>query len=214
METEADSMAAPSRNERRRERTRAALIDAAIDLVAAQGQDLAIQAITDRADVGLGSFYNHFRDKQDIFRAASADALAVVQRDTVMRTASIPDPLERVAAAFRLICRISTLHPRWAPMIILEGELTLETRQAHVGLLDALLARLDATDVFHGDDMPLRTSFVIASLRLVMRLRLTDPGFDDAEADKSVELMLQMLGVDAETARTVCRRPLPEAPTA
>ena len=64
----------PTRHERRRQQTRQRLIQAAVELLLEQGYDtMNIQAITDRADLGRGTFYIHFRDKEDIVWAAIKD---------------------------------------------------------------------------------------------------------------------------------------------
>lgn len=56
-----------NRFERRRQRTRQALRDAAAALVVEKGYDaVTIQDITTRADVGLGTFYLHFQNKEDV----------------------------------------------------------------------------------------------------------------------------------------------------
>ena len=60
-----------SRQERRKARTRRKLIEAAQDLLAERGTtDVSIQEITERADVGFGSFYNHFETKSELFEVA------------------------------------------------------------------------------------------------------------------------------------------------
>ena len=66
---------APNRLDRRKARTRAALIRAAQSFLAAGKPEVAILEITQAADVGLGSFYNHFDSKDELFRAAVDDAL-------------------------------------------------------------------------------------------------------------------------------------------
>ncbi|MYW21020.1 TetR family transcriptional regulator, partial [Streptomyces sp. SID2955] len=69
--------AAPlNRFERRRAETRQALIRAARQILAETGDTSAsIQAIAERADVGFGSFYNHFESKAQLFDEAVRDAL-------------------------------------------------------------------------------------------------------------------------------------------
>ena len=48
-----------SRLDRRKARTRQALIDAAVQLIAeGRGDRASIQEITEEADIGFGSFYN------------------------------------------------------------------------------------------------------------------------------------------------------------
>ncbi len=56
-----------SRHERRRKRTIAQLRKATIELLLEKGYDtLSIQEITDRADLGRGTFYIYYRSKEDI----------------------------------------------------------------------------------------------------------------------------------------------------
>lgn len=66
-----------TRADRRRARTRSALITAARDLFGKRGIDvIKIQDITDAADVAKGSFYYHFDSKDDVVKAAAEDVLA------------------------------------------------------------------------------------------------------------------------------------------
>ena len=66
-----------TRFDRRRAQTRRALISAARALLAEEDgvSSVSIQQIADRADVGFGSFYNHFDSKTALFDAAVTDAL-------------------------------------------------------------------------------------------------------------------------------------------
>ncbi|MDZ4764194.1 MAG: TetR/AcrR family transcriptional regulator [Chloroflexota bacterium] len=63
-----------SRVERRKQYTHAIIKRAAFELLTECGYDaLTIQAITDRADVGYGTFYLHFKDKDEIVWAVLQD---------------------------------------------------------------------------------------------------------------------------------------------
>jgi AcrR family transcriptional regulator len=65
-----------TRNDRRRQHTRSKLIRAAAALVLEKGYDsISVQDITDRADLGRGTFYIHFRDKEDIVWSAIKEGL-------------------------------------------------------------------------------------------------------------------------------------------
>ena len=58
------------RGARRKRETRARLLDAALRLMADRGMEgVAINEITEAADVGFGSFYNHFESKEAIYAA-------------------------------------------------------------------------------------------------------------------------------------------------
>src|SRR5688500_6649399 len=98
-------MSAPPGNrfERRRAETRGALVRAARQILAETGDTSAsIQAIAERADVGFGSFYNHFESKTELFEAAVQDALEEYGQTFDDRLREIDDPAELVAAGFRL----------------------------------------------------------------------------------------------------------------
>src|ERR1700758_83250 len=65
-----------SRLDRRKARTRQALIDAAVRLIAeGRGERASIAEITEEADIGFGSFYNHFDSKEQLFQTASEEVL-------------------------------------------------------------------------------------------------------------------------------------------
>jgi AcrR family transcriptional regulator len=56
-----------NRQERRKQRTRYKMQVAMLELILEKGfEEIVIQDITDRADVGRGTFYFHFDDKEDI----------------------------------------------------------------------------------------------------------------------------------------------------
>ena len=65
-----------SRLDRRKARTRQALIDAAVRLIAeGRGERASIAEITEEADIGFGSFYNHVDSKEQLFGTASGELL-------------------------------------------------------------------------------------------------------------------------------------------
>jgi AcrR family transcriptional regulator len=66
--------------DRRVQRTRRALRDALIALLAERGwDDLSVQDICDRADIGRSTFYTHFDDKEELLRAGFEDLRAVLR---------------------------------------------------------------------------------------------------------------------------------------
>jgi AcrR family transcriptional regulator len=72
----ADGAPGASRLDRRKARTRQALIDAAVRLIAeGRGERASIAEITEEADIGFGSFYNHFDSKEQLFGTASGELL-------------------------------------------------------------------------------------------------------------------------------------------
>ena len=85
-----------SRHARRRLETRRRLIQAAIELVLEKGYDaITIQDIADRADLGYGTFYLHFKDKEDIVWSAIEDGVVATQSQVAQQfTSFIPPQIE------------------------------------------------------------------------------------------------------------------------
>lgn len=72
----------PSRHERRRLQTRKLLIETAVQLVLEKNYDaISIQDITDRADLGRGTFYIHFKDKEDVVWTALREMFQTLEKE-------------------------------------------------------------------------------------------------------------------------------------
>src|SRR6202021_3604849 len=101
-----------SRRDRRKARPRQAMIDAAVRLIAeGRGDRASIAEITEEADIGFGSFYNHFDSKEQLFQTASEEVLERWGQLIDRATADITDPAERFAAGMRLSGRLGRPHP-------------------------------------------------------------------------------------------------------
>ena len=101
-----------SRLDRRKARTHEALVNAAVRLIAeGRGERASIQEITEEADIGFGSFYNHFESKGQLFQAASEQVLERWGQMSDHASAGIADPAERLAVGLRLSGRLGWSHP-------------------------------------------------------------------------------------------------------
>lgn len=75
-----------NRFQRRKEQTRKKLIDAAISLILENGYDaVTIDQIVERADVGKGTFYLHFKDKENLVWDVIHEGLEQIQKDADRR---------------------------------------------------------------------------------------------------------------------------------
>ncbi|MFF4507994.1 TetR/AcrR family transcriptional regulator [Streptomyces sp. NPDC001401] len=200
-----------NRFERRRAETRQALVRAARQILAETGDTSAsIQAIAERADVGFGSFYNHFESKTELFDAAVVDALEEFGRTFDERLRDIDDPAELVAAGFRLSARMAESHPELMQILRHRGLGYLHSDQ---GLAPRALRDLQvgiASGRFTPVDPTIALSALGGSLLALVELRFARPDLDGDEAAANlVEMVLRMLGVAPDDAREVVRRPLP-----
>jgi AcrR family transcriptional regulator len=100
------------RPDRRRARTRAALLEAGLGLLALRNIDgISVDEIVAAADVAKGSFYNHFTDKDVFAREIGAAVRGQAERLAAAANAEVTDPAERVARALCVFVRFALEHP-------------------------------------------------------------------------------------------------------
>lgn len=202
----------PSRLDRRKARTRAALIAAAREFLAAREQaDVSIQEITDAADVGFGSFYNHFESKQELFDVAVAEVIDEHGAMLDKITAVIDDPVEVFAASVRITARFPKTHPELARIIARTGGQYLTAPMGLAPRATRDLQRAKAAGRLSFDDPALTIACVGGALLGVVHLGLTlaKPAAIERAADGLAVNLLRMLGVSEKQAREIASRRLP-----
>jgi AcrR family transcriptional regulator len=201
----------PNRLERRKQRTRAALIKAAQRLMAEGKVNVPVLEITQAADVGMGSFYNHFDSKEQLFEAAVADVLDAHGAILDRLTASIDDPAETFATSFRLTGRLFRQRPQESEILLANGLPLLSSQR---GLAPRALRDIKAgvdAGRFHVDDPELALAMAGGALLGLGKLLRDDPNRDDARAaDTVTENVLRLFGLSADEAHAACQRPLPD----
>ncbi|MER5512847.1 TetR/AcrR family transcriptional regulator [Streptomyces sp. NPDC002766] len=207
---------APNRLDRRKARTRAALIAAAQGFLAEHGRtDVNIQEITEAADVGFGSFYNHFTSKDELFDAAVA--LTLEEHGVLLESVvgNLRDPAEIFAASVRLTGRLQRTHTQIARILVRTGMpyLTSDSGLAPRAMRDLQAAadngRLDI------DDPHTAVAMVGGALLGVLHLLETRPDLDAAHvSDQLAARLLRMFGMTRAEAHEITSRPLPALPPA
>ncbi|MGD1171383.1 TetR/AcrR family transcriptional regulator [Mycobacterium seoulense] len=206
------AMVEPSnRLERRKWRTRAALVKAAQRLIAEGKVNVPVLEITQAADVGMGSFYNHFDSKEQLFEAAVADVLDAYGSMLDRLTESIEDPAETFATSFRLTGRLFRRRPQESRILLANG---LELLSSPRGLAPRALRDIKAgvaAGRFDVDDAELALAMAGGALLGLGNLLRNDPDRDDARAaDLVTEDVLRLFGLGAAEAHAICQRPLPD----
>ncbi len=198
-----------NRFERRRAKTRQALIGAARQIMAEQGgTDVSIQAIADRADVGFGTFYNHFETKDALFDAAVADALEEYGQLLDAATADIEDPAETFAASVRLTLRLAASHPEITGIPRFRG---LQHVHSGTGLGPRALRDLEvgkASGRFDIKDAQVALGAVGGIVLALVQLGATSD-LNASAGEAAAELVLRMLGLPPDEAHEISVRPLP-----
>jgi AcrR family transcriptional regulator len=202
---------ANNRLERRKMRTRSALIRAAQTFVAAGKLNVPVLEITQAADVGMGSFYNHFDSKEELFEAAVNEVLDDLGAILDKLTAEGEDPAMTFARSFRLIGRLFRRRPEMCRVLLNSG-LTLIS--ADRGLAPRALRDISVAGRagrFTVDDPELALSVAGGALLGLGKLLHDQPERSDTEAaDRATRDVLIMFGLPADEAAEICRRPLPD----
>ena len=174
--------------------------------------DVSIQEITDAADVGFGSFYNHFSAKQDLFDAAMDEVLEEHGAMLDGLTADIEDAAEVFAVSVRITARFPSTHPELAQILARSGPryLTAPSGLAPRALRD--LERAGDEGRFRFDDSAVALACtggaLLAVLHLALERRMPASAVDQAADGLAVNL-LRMFGLPEAAARDVAGRALP-----
>ncbi|WP_238412963.1 TetR/AcrR family transcriptional regulator [Saccharothrix deserti] len=203
-----------SRAERRKALTRQKLIDAARALLASDRHSTAsIQDITDAADVGFGSFYNHFSSKAELFQAAVAEVLEELGQLLDGLSGDVDDPAVTFAQSVRLTVRLAVARPETAQVLVRHGMVFID---ADEGLAPRALRDIKAgvaSGRFRVGDPRLALATTAGALLAVLHVSLVDPdSVTDSTCDEAAEQLLRMLGVPLDEARVLATAPLPDIP--
>jgi AcrR family transcriptional regulator len=199
------------RYERRKARTRAALISAAQGILADGARtEVSIAEITAAADVGLGSFYNYFQTKEELFEEAIQEVLNNQRSLNEKLTSQISDPAERYAVGLRLTGRLVLTYPRIVKLILNTGLSYVRTDQ---GLAEHALLTLEESVLagqFKCDNPNLAQSIVGGALLGLLQCLDQDPEIQvETAVDNLAISMLKFLGMSASDAAEIVNRPLP-----
>jgi AcrR family transcriptional regulator len=195
---------------RRRLEARARLVRAARELMARKGVGAtSIQEITEAADVGFGSFYNHFDSKETIAAAVMAEAIESFGTTADRLAEVLEDPAEILAASVRHAVARAAADEAWGWFLVR----TALTRTG--GLRGGLGARL-ARDIRIGlergrfaanDPLAVMLTAGGAILAIIAARLQGDIGEDAPE--RAATVVLSLVGLRAKEAAKIASRPLP-----
>ncbi len=200
-----------SRSSRRKQRTRFALMDAAQSLVRERGAEgVTIQDITDRADVGLGTFYNYFESKSELFGAILDNLNAQFFAEVDELQAGIKDPAMAFAITLRYGMECILNNTPWAWFLVHSGLSAGELLERNSARFYQEIQRANDAGRFKVDD----PRFALMMVR-GLSSGLTQGGevfgfpIDEQVISRALHYVLRMLGLPDSDARSVAYTPLP-----
>ena len=214
-----------ARGDRRKRETRERLLRSAFVLMAERGMaGVAINELTEAADVGFGSFYNHFESKEAIHAAVVDEVLTRFGEALSRISETLEDPAEILAASIRYVALRAREDPLWGRFLVRNA---FSLRSVSRGMGPYLMRDLQrgvAAGRFRSDD-PLITLLTVggtaagaiaAELELAaegatVRRMAKQLGFEvESIPERAAAAALRVLGVPAAEADEIARRPLPE----
>lgn len=191
-----------SRSERRKRRTRLGLIEAAQRLARANGLDnVTMQDITEQADVGLGTFYNYFESKADVYEAVNQELQAQFFDELDEIKAGIKDPAMGFAFSLRFWMENLVNMSDWAwfskqsspPIRLAQTERLIQEIQRAI---DAGRFSVDSPQ------------FVLAAIDGIIDSTEVMLREDPTIIDDGIYCILRMLGMSESESKTLSTTPL------
>jgi AcrR family transcriptional regulator len=196
----------------RRARMRGRLLEAAARVMADQGGDSAtIDTFIRAAGVARGTFYNHFKTREELLDAlwASMGHNPFLEIQTACE--NMTDPVERFAAMTRLVLLGAMHNPTWGWLILAlsADETTLNDDLRGYPRPDIRAGA--AAGRFRYDSETSATDLVVGAMRAALRSLLHE-GREANYAQALCKMMLQALGINRIEANRISVLPLPEMP--
>lgn len=205
-----------SRPDRRKARTRQALINAARRLLAdGSASTASIQDITDAADLGFGTFYNHFEDKEQLFRAAAEQVLEQWAAYLDHTPPASEDPAVVFVTSFRRSGRLLISHPEEARLVLHGG---LAMLHSSVGMAprarrDIAAAVRSGRFTIAGANVELAFSKTAAFLIALLHTWLLEPKvIDETAIDDTAGELLCAFGLRPAEAKRLAHARLQDVP--
>jgi len=184
-------------------RTKAALMAAGRRLFSQHPIDaVTVDDIVQAAEVGKGSFYNHFTDREALARAISAQIRASIESAVAQANANVDDPARRLARAVCTYLRYALDEPEQAGVLVhIHAGHTSLTAPLNRGLVEDLetgLAngRFDVATVESGVLYVLG----VTQLALVRVVQEPNQAFAISLSQQVCALVLRGLGIRAAEA--------------
>ena len=196
--------------ERRRAATRAALLNAAFDILGeGHGRTLRIEEVCERAAVVRTTFYNHFDSVEQVLSALAEPLSHEFNVAVHARTRQLPSMVEQVAMGIRLYMHRAAENPKWGwAMVNISAIEPVMGRETNSILVQDLARGMKLGD-FKIESLQLATDLVSGISFAGMISILTGKTPKDYPEQITAKVM-QMLGVSASTVRRVVNMPLPE----
>jgi AcrR family transcriptional regulator len=207
------------RGARRKRESRSRLLDAALKLMAERGMEgVTINELTEAADMGLGSFYNHFESKEALHAALLSSVFEEYANAVDRLIAAVPDPAIAISFGVRHTVLRARKEPLWGQLLLRES---YSSRVLKAGPSVRLLRDLQkgtASGRFKSPDLTLSFLAAAGTVLAAIAAACQDVSSSPAGAlglaesnipERTATMLLSNLGVPWDEAVNIARLPLP-----
>jgi len=196
----------------RRSRTRATLLNAALELFGhAHGRATRIEDVCAHAQVARGTFYNHFTGIEALLEALSDELIRDFDDAVHAAFATMESPIERTCAAIRYYLHGAIQDPRWGWAMV-----NSSVRTILFGERVAQRAQATIQEGIDSGDFSIESAIVgrdiLLGAGLSGTLSLLHGGTPAHYPEKVARQLLLSLGASEAVAVSLTRRPLRELP--
>ncbi|MEQ8746321.1 TetR/AcrR family transcriptional regulator [Pyruvatibacter sp.] len=192
----------------KRERTLAALLDAAVDVIGRKGMEAAkISDMTTAAGLANGTFYNYFQSKEEILHKVALDLAIEVSRRLDDQMTGINDGPTRVVTATSGFVDLVLNSPDWAAILLDAQEYVSTPPEGAFQHLIADLTRGVEQEVFSTQIDAFTLSQIVALIGAAIHFQLKH-GRDQTLTHRLCIHILRLLGMSKRNADSVTRNAL------
>lgn len=163
-------------------RTRARILEATRDVLAAVGlENTTLKAITDRADVGSGSFYNLFNSKEAAVFEVLREAIAAVDPDPAgLGEETLDDLIDAFVAFVRgPSAPVARIHLQLSGTALADDDVADRLRRSHLRRVERFAAALRRQQPDVDEPTAVAHAEILLGALMGLALRsIMDPTFD------------------------------------
>jgi AcrR family transcriptional regulator len=192
-----------SRGNGKKSRTRALILDTAIEILAEKGiERTSILELAERAGLSNASFYYHFRNKDELIDAVGGAVASTLVREVDEAITGVEQGTRRVALATMLFIERGVADPAWGGLIVHALVDLGEFREQIFSGIQKDVRIGIAQKRFDIADVPATYSMLLAMVGAAMRERLSDANATDI-ALNTAQAILRVLGTGPAEANRI-----------
>lgn len=199
------------RRDRRKAAARRGLLTAARQLIAESGvSELRISDVTERADLGFGTFYTYFPSKDALIEGVAAEVLASLASTIGRDALELDDPAEAASTSYKRFLRFSSDEPELARVLIALDRANAIFEDAVTPWAMETLSRGRQAGRFDIEDLDLALTSIAGAALAAMRAILAGRIASGRQTEsRGAEMMLRGFGLESSDAREIAYRTMP-----